>query len=791
MDAVDDDFDSCSIEGSTSTARRSFSPRSGSSNEFCDSEKGSEDLYGDDEEDEYSSESEDEGESNYKPGGYHRVKIGEIYNTRFEVLEKLGWGHFSTVWKCLDRQTRGLVAMKVQRSAGRYTEAANDEIKLLECTVQAAEKESDAVGEHEAISVIRMVDSFTHKGPNGVHVCIVFEMMGDNLLTLIKYYNYRGVPMPLVQRLTRNMMEGLAFLHDKCQIIHTDLKPENVLLSHHIPQLPKIRKSQWEAFRTMRLGRRQKVLKITQSGAGGDSKNGSVVHEMKMSKEEKKRLKKRLKKKRQKLKKRDNAVDRGRSVDDIVCADKINTTDDPTFTSPHVSGDALSNKLRELSLSTVANINEPFDDIIKSNFVAQIEDTDKSMLVHTRRTWYHRVGQLGDEEDKNWVHLPPEFAARVMLLLPEGRVAGSKRKEREFTLKLAPILSMENGKKYDEDKAVETSFALRYLNHVDDAVTSSIAEQVLEHWHGSAARQADTSRIEKYRIWRLEFDARYTHAVLDYLERRVEGLWFLNLATSSGLALPGFFLPKPRHQDNQFVENAMTGKVRNDDHAVDIVLQGMHLPPEKGEKALKVKPLEQRLGRWVSHFNALAKSKLFDLLKLNAKICDLGNACWTSKHFTNDIQTRHYRCPEVILNKGYDTPADIWSMACFVFELLTGDLLFDPKSGRNFTRDEDHLAQMIELLGHMPKSFSGSQRGVREFFNRKGNLKHIRNLKFWSLQQVLVEKYHFSRHDAECLASFLGPMLRYDPTKRATAQECLGHPWLAHGAEEQVVGRYE
>lgn len=31
------------------------------------------------------------------------------------------------------------------------------------------------------------------------------------------------------------------------------------------------------------------------------------------------------------------------------------------------------------------------------------------------------------------------------------------------------------------------------------------------------------------------------------------------------------------------------------------------------------------------------------------KLADLGNACWTYKHFTDDIQTRQYRSPEVIL----------------------------------------------------------------------------------------------------------------------------------------------
>lgn len=44
------------------------------------------------------------------------------------------------------------------------------------------------------------------------------------------------------------------------------------------------------------------------------------------------------------------------------------------------------------------------------------------------------------------------------------------------------------------------------------------------------------------------------------------------------------------------------------------------------------------------------------------KIADLGNACWIDQHFTNDIQTRQYRSPEVILEAKYDTSTDIWSL---------------------------------------------------------------------------------------------------------------------------------
>ena len=35
-------------------------------------------------------------------GGYHPVKIGDLFHNRYHVVRKLGWGHFSTVWLCWD-----------------------------------------------------------------------------------------------------------------------------------------------------------------------------------------------------------------------------------------------------------------------------------------------------------------------------------------------------------------------------------------------------------------------------------------------------------------------------------------------------------------------------------------------------------------------------------------------------------------------------------------------------------------------------------------------------------------
>lgn len=168
---------------------------------------------------------DEEDSEDYCKGGYHPVSAGEEYNNgKYTVIRKLGWGHFSTVWLSRDNTTGKHVALKVVRSAAHYTETAIDEIKLLNKVVQA---NIDHPGRKHVVSLL---DSFNHKGPNGMHVCMVFEVLGENLLGLIKKWNHRGIPMPLVKQITKQVLLGLDYLHRECGIIHTDLKPENVLI---------------------------------------------------------------------------------------------------------------------------------------------------------------------------------------------------------------------------------------------------------------------------------------------------------------------------------------------------------------------------------------------------------------------------------------------------------------------------------------------------------------------------------------------------------------------------------
>ena len=56
------------------------------------------------------------------------------------------------------------------------------------------------------------------------------------------------------------------------------------------------------------------------------------------------------------------------------------------------------------------------------------------------------------------------------------------------------------------------------------------------------------------------------------------------------------------------------------------------------------------------------------------------------------------------------------------FELATGDYLFEPHSGENYSRDEDHLAHIIELLGPIPRSIALMGKYSSEFFTKRGKL---------------------------------------------------------------------
>jgi serine/threonine protein kinase len=127
----------------------------------------------------------------------------------------------------------------------------------------------------------------------------------------------------------------------------------------------------------------------------------------------------------------------------------------------------------------------------------------------------------------------------------------------------------------------------------------------------------------------------------------------------------------------------------------------------------------------------------------------------------------------------WDTPVDIWALACVLFELLTGALLFDPRgfftnASRVISLRERHLALMAQKLGVLPDEMQ-DRSGL---YTPHGVLKNIPDLEEVPLEWAMIYIHGMGFQDAIDAACFLRPMLDYTPQYRARVIDCLRHPWL-------------
>ena len=631
------------------------------------------------------SNSDDEGTEGYRKGGYHPVKIGETFKDgRYVVRRKLGWGHFSTCWLCDDLETKTQVALKIQKSASHYREAARDEIEILKrvadvktidrgdepsakakqqrphhrpgrsagggekktsfgagrfssesakprketfsetSAANASETSSDREGQEPeetpshpgARAVVTLLDSFDHRGPHGTHVCMTFPVLGDTLLDVIKRFDYRGAPLRFVKQMSRDVLLALDYLHTRKKIIHTDLKPENVLLTRRLVS--------WEEVRAKESVAAEAVDKI---------------------------------------------VDEAFAIGEIVSAERART---------EAPVEMVELVLRNAE-SEVEAKRDGTSEIIECMVAEAVERCVRLEAKRAAAGW-----EDADDADDADNASKEEVGTEDVDVASEEDVDAGGSVSVAFSENPGVFDTLDDDLEMDTQSAYGTSV----YDAMDDAIDPETA-------HLSGVDDGDDGRS----------DASSERAAKDTASGKTE----TRVIVSRGRG------PTPS-------ADAMAG--------------------------------------------------------IECRVVDLGNACWTYKQFTQDIQTRQYRCPEVILGSKYGTAADIWSCACLVFELATGDLLFDPRSGKDYDRDEDHLALMMELVGKMPKKVATSGKHARDYFTRHGELRHIRSLKHWPLEDVLREKYGFEALEAATLADFLNRMLDFSPENRATAAEALLHPWL-------------
>ncbi|KAK6535961.1 hypothetical protein TWF281_000210 [Arthrobotrys megalospora] len=167
----------------------------------------------------------------YRPGGYHPVHFGDFFhNRRYKVINKLGYGQYSTVWLARDTRSSEFVALKIK--------TAKDSMEDREIAV-LNHLNTSRVSKLDSEHVICLKDSFYHQGPNGNHLCLVFELLGDDIYSVLEDYSYETTgsdstltkfPKPVAKRILKDVLLGLNFLHQN-GVVHGDLQPGNFLSS--------------------------------------------------------------------------------------------------------------------------------------------------------------------------------------------------------------------------------------------------------------------------------------------------------------------------------------------------------------------------------------------------------------------------------------------------------------------------------------------------------------------------------------------------------------------------------
>lgn len=99
-------------------------------------------------------------------------------------------------------------------------------------------------------------------------------------------------------------------------------------------------------------------------------------------------------------------------------------------------------------------------------------------------------------------------------------------------------------------------------------------------------------------------------------------------------------------------------------------------------------------------------------LSSSIKLIDFGSAVNHWEKHSSEIQTRHYRAPEVTLQLGdWDYKADIWSVACVLSELYSGYMLFPTHN------PAEHVAMIEKLLSRPIPRWMAEEAQNEDFFD--------------------------------------------------------------------------
>ncbi|KAK7398405.1 hypothetical protein QQX98_012223 [Neonectria punicea] len=182
----------------------------------------------------------------YEARDFYPVKLGEVFQDRYQVVAKLGFGTGSTVWLCRELQSENYFTLKVciNRPSSDPSSQADTEAAVSEILSQV--NEADHPGKH----FLRLiVDDFTVNGPHGPHRCFIYKALGMNMTDFRNKFPEKTINKDVLVKTYHVLLIGLDLLH-QAGVVHTgimvwlyttdrlanfgpDISPSNILLGIH------------------------------------------------------------------------------------------------------------------------------------------------------------------------------------------------------------------------------------------------------------------------------------------------------------------------------------------------------------------------------------------------------------------------------------------------------------------------------------------------------------------------------------------------------------------------------
>lgn len=141
----------------------------------------------------------------YTYGGFHPVLIGDILHERYRVVDKLGYGGYSTTWLAHDHRRQGYVAVKVGIAESESDQRPTEHSFLAKSDARILSQLS-----HGAIP--KVLDQFLTVGPNGTHPCYAMALAQGSLHDALSKPMF---PVETTRVLAAKLVQAVSYLHSR------------------------------------------------------------------------------------------------------------------------------------------------------------------------------------------------------------------------------------------------------------------------------------------------------------------------------------------------------------------------------------------------------------------------------------------------------------------------------------------------------------------------------------------------------------------------------------------------